>query len=746
MARSAATKTNQPLALAPTPYAYVTSGGVSNTRVLLTEKDATLADLHTKFAKPLELDVSSTTYHKGTKRDRSNVKKELHYFVGGTVEPAKRDDANVQSRTLLTLDVEQGDADPTPPPPPETVVQALAAMDGAGWVYTSISHTPESPRYRVVLPLGKPITGTTAEMQASLQASTIAAARKLGIEAWTKPESWVLSQPMYLPAKLRGGTYYESCRSTGKSWGAVKGKAVAPAAQPADIPDERPDPILNALRSAGLYLGEKRGHAGMHFIRCPYHAQHEAENDTQTVYYEAHFDGNPRAAVKCFDTAPDVDGVPHLSYQTLVRHLRADGLLPKDGETTETQAVLEDYEAFNRANDMAALLRGPVVQQEWAIEQFAPIGRVTVLGGPGGQGKSLAMLHTLVHLACGLPFGELRTPNKSKLRSLYISYEDGPAQLQARVQTITSKLSEALSDHDGRIYSVSDHVEKNVRVHAADDDAHQWLMLTKPDRFGTPEATARVAWVTGYLKAFQYRLLALDPVVFTHQLSENDIADMAAYMRVLGQIAKAANCAIVVIHHMSKSGAFGVLDSINQNSLRGASSISDNARSVMAGVMMPLEDCKAYDVNPEERHHYFVMKHVKHNYSAPLPLQVFRNEGGFMTHRPEIRKLADEAIQAAKENDKAEAEAAKREEQAIAVLEYLDGLTASTFASINMVLDGVARLPGGRKLHARDMKTLPEWMEEAGWINIQKGQRNAKEMQILKGGKAHLKRHRQALL
>src|SRR4051812_15273178 len=111
--------------MSPSPYSYVTSGGVSNIRVRVADEEATLDDLYSAFQTPTQLDVTSIAYHNGTKKERGNVKKTLNYFVGGVLSPAKRDDANVQARTLLTLDVEQGEDDATPPPDPRTVAATL---------------------------------------------------------------------------------------------------------------------------------------------------------------------------------------------------------------------------------------------------------------------------------------------------------------------------------------------------------------------------------------------------------------------------------------------------------------------------------------------------------------------------------------------------------------------------------------------------------------------------------------------
>jgi RecA-family ATPase len=670
----------------PNPFSYALRGGVSNTRPTQSDADSTLQTLYALASPPRPLDTLVSAYHGSDKRTRNALKVTLPYFVGGTLN-GKRHDDSVTSRTLLTLDIEQGSCAATPPPP-EGVTEALEVMGAAGWVYTSISHTPEAPRYRVVLPLGQPLTGTLVQMQGALEASTRRAATKLALTPWCQPESWVLSQPMFLPAKLVGAHFYQVLVD-GKAWAGSNVpiepptaahtplKSRLPTDPPADIPDAPGDPTLAALKRSGLYLSTKR--PGMHFFKCPHVHLHDSENDTQTVYFEPHFDGNPRPSVRCFDTAPDADaGGPHLTHSGLVRELRKLGAMPRD----DAPGVLDDYAAFDRDSDTGLMLDAPAVPQEWAIEQFAPIGRVTVLGGPGGQGKSLAMLHALVHLACGQPFGLFKTGDGQALRSLYVSYEDGTGQLQSRVKAITSRLATQDGGVLELIDGVTQQVRDNLRTYAADDDAPQWLMLTKPDAFSTPQATPRVAWLTEYLRSRCIRLLVLDPVVFTHQLNENDIADMATYMQVLSGVAKAADCAVVLIHHMSKAGGFGALDDINQNSLRGASSIADNSRSVMAGVNMPALDCPKFGVDPDHRSSFFVLKHTKHNYSAPLPLQVFFMHGGLMTYRADVQRVTPAVLREAKEADKVAAQQAARQARSIDLLRvmasYPEGEALST--------------------------------------------------------------------
>lgn len=710
-----------------TPYSHVTHGGVHNTRIVCLE-DATFEDLVNAHQTPVPVDVASITYHNSTKKQRGDYKKALPYFVGGTAE-GKRHDTNMRSRTLLTLDVEQGDkGEDTVPPSPDIVAARLKDLGGAGWIYTSLSHTPRSPRYRVVLPLGKPITGTTEEMQAAVEASTRAAAKELGIDAWTRPESWVLSQPMYLPAKLKGGTFYQD-HCDGKSWSVVrKNVPDKPRVTAADIPDERPDEVLHAIKAAGLYLRENPRHKGMHFITCPFADQHGAENDTQTVYYEAHFDGNPRAAVKCFDTEPDTDGIPHLTYSTLVRHLREGGHLSQ--EQQDKAGVLDDYDTFDAKADLSTMLDTEPVAREWAINQFAPIGKVTVLAGPGGVSKSMLMLHLLVHAAMEQPWAHFTTD--FALRSLYVSYEDDMQELHKRVNTLAAALrGDGVLD---ALYDVNGTIRANLRMFAADDEAASWLLLTKPERFGSATRTDRVNWLIGYLKTKKIKCLCLDPAVYTHQLEENDIADMAAYMQTLTHVAKQAQCAVIVLHHMNKVSGWAALDDINQGSLRGASSFADNARSVAVVVNMPIKDAETYGLPPDPAtsSRFAVVKHVKHNYSAPLPAMIFERKGALLVHRSDIQRMDMAQLADARESQR----------------NQLADLRAATLAPkvLQVLLDHDGPISQAQIAHALSMKPVRikaavSWCETQELLDVERsgGSGRSTLHSITPDGKAWMK-------
>lgn len=88
-------------------------------------------------------------YKKSSRAEQTEIK-DVGGFVGGTLKGGRRKTENVVWRQLLTLDADfvKGDF--------WTSVEML--FDFACLAYTTHSHSPESPRIRLVVPLARPIT------------------------------------------------------------------------------------------------------------------------------------------------------------------------------------------------------------------------------------------------------------------------------------------------------------------------------------------------------------------------------------------------------------------------------------------------------------------------------------------------------------------------------------------------------------------------------------------------------------
>ncbi len=637
---------------------------------------------------------------------------QLPYLVGGVVKPAVRDGANVKARTLLTLDIEAGKGQETPPPP-AAAARKLNKAGRAHWVYTTASHTEQAPRYRILLPLAEPITDEDV-----LKTTTRAAAELAGVGDWLDKASWTMAQAMYLPAHVAGQKPPWQRHAPGAATTPSAGtqKAASDPARPtaADIPLERLDPVLQAVRRAGLYK-QKGKKAGEHYIECPWAHQHTTETDSKTIFYEAHHNGHAHAGVKCMSTSHD-----ELTYSGLVQYLREEGHLQPEAAPD----VLDDPEAFWASTAIGAFLDTQPKPLDFVVEGLCPLGKVAVLAGPGGVSKSSLALHILLAVSTGSKFGPF-VARKAR-RCMYLSYEDDRQTIHGRLHAMYERLRGGV---EGALYDL-DLVRTNLHVSAVAGDALRWLLVTKEGKWGTPEATDRVSWLAKLLREQGVRLLVVDPVAYTHHLEESSPPEMAAYMGILGKLANEAGCAVLLLHHMHKAAQWASIDEINAGSVRGASSITDNARSVAVLVNLGQKDAHLYGLpaTHDTVGRFAVFKHVKHNYSASLGMHLFERDGPLLLAKADFERLDAAEVQAAKEAQRAEAQ---ERGDAVLAAKLLGMLRADPGATSNMVV----ALMGGARQRNQDLLAR---CQKRGWLAFDLGPNRSKCWKVTKEGRQWL--------
>lgn len=89
-------------------------------------------------------------YRSMSRQQRGKVK-DVGGFVGGSISGGRRKSDSVTARSLVTLDIDFGQSDT-----PDVVADALYNV--AWCLYSTHSHTPEGPRFRLVVPLSREVT------------------------------------------------------------------------------------------------------------------------------------------------------------------------------------------------------------------------------------------------------------------------------------------------------------------------------------------------------------------------------------------------------------------------------------------------------------------------------------------------------------------------------------------------------------------------------------------------------------
>ena len=214
---------------------------------------------------------------------------------------------------------------------------------------------------------------------------------------------------------------------------------------------------------------------------------------------------------------------------------------------------------------------------EWLWEGFIPLGKVTILQGDPGEGKTTAMLNIIASLTTGRPIVSSRYHLQviEPCNVIYQTEEDGLAD------TIKPRLETAGADCK--------------RVLVIDDSDKPVTMMD--DRF------------EGALQKTGAKLIVLDPIQafigsFINMHRANEVRPL---MTNLKQLAERFNCAVVLIGHMNKG-------SMMKSSYRGLGSIDFTAaaRSVIVcgriqddpdiRVLVPVKSSLSYEPVPVAFH------------------------------------------------------------------------------------------------------------------------------------------------
>ena len=173
---------------------------------------------------------------------------------------------------------------------------------------------------------------------------------------------------------------------------------------------------------------------------------------------------------------------------------------------------------------------------EWLWEPYIPFGKVTIVQGNPGEGKTYFAMYLTA--ACTnrqqLPNGELLEP----FNVIYQTAEDGLGD------TVKPRLIEAGADLD--------------RVLVIDD---RESMLTLTDKR-----------IERAIRENQAKLLIIDPIqaFLGAQIDMNRANEVRPIFRALGEIAEAHDCAILMIGHLNKASG-------SQSTYRGLGSIDMTA-------------------------------------------------------------------------------------------------------------------------------------------------------------------------
>lgn len=244
--------------------------------------------------------------------------------------------------------------------------------------------------------------------------------------------------------------------------------------------------------------------------------------------------------------------------------------------------------------DPASLIDLP--RRQWVYGRFLIRKFVSVLGAPGGTGKTAYAFAVAVSVALGEPL--LDEPVHEPGNVWIYNLEDPRDELLRRLAAVLR-------------YYRTDPIELIDRLFL-DSGRDRPLVVAQTLRDGTVVAAPVVDALVAELLARQIKLLVVDPFVKSHRVEENRNEQIDFVASLWGRVADQADCTVLLVHHFRKGGQSG-----DAAAFRGASSLVDASRAALSlGVMSP-EDAERLRVDDRERRFLIRADDAKQNLAPP---------------------------------------------------------------------------------------------------------------------------------
>lgn len=172
----------------------IISTGTSRFSKTWKPKEILWSDLIKNLSEPVRTKETTAEYHRMSKSARDDIK-DVGGFVGGALKDSRRKAENVANRTLITLDMDSIDITT------DEIWDLVTLFYGyESVIYSTHSHTPDSPRLRLVFPLAR------AVYPDEYQAISRRVADDIGLKYFDET-TYEPSRLMYWPSVTEDGEY-----------------------------------------------------------------------------------------------------------------------------------------------------------------------------------------------------------------------------------------------------------------------------------------------------------------------------------------------------------------------------------------------------------------------------------------------------------------------------------------------------------------------------------------------------------
>jgi hypothetical protein len=275
------------------------------------------------------------------------------------------------------------------------------------------------------------------------------------------------------------------------------------------------------------------------------------------------------------------DGVAHpLRWQARYNDIpRAVSTARAELDAKKARAASEELFGAKRVSAfrLDALTAGEPPRQEFLLSPIMPLGKVGLIFGVGGIGKSLVALSLCLGVAIRGRFGKTvlggfsilagQIPLEAAGASVFLTLEDDTAEIHRRIASLDPQ--NRRQDAPCFVIPAVDIVNFDPALVTADGRA---AVLTELAIEGLDRLLDGIAQQAGC----KVRLLALDPAGDFLNADENDATFVKVLMRHLRTIAARHGCTIILIGHVAKG-----VDADNLT-MRGSSAWIANSRFAYA--------------------------------------------------------------------------------------------------------------------------------------------------------------------
>lgn len=254
-----------------------------------------------------------------------------------------------------------------------------------------------------------------------------------------------------------------------------------------------------------------------------------------------------------------------------------DAVIPEVNNSTENKEEDTSW-SFGNLKPIHIIPKRP-----WMIQDLLLNGDVTTLSAVGAGGKTTMLLGVAVGLATGQEYiyGFKNNRYGNPVKSIIHSAEDSLDELSRRIHG----------------YCIENNINPNSIKHmiALSSGKNRRLTFAKMDKNGNCvtgiEAINSIVELVNTDSNIGF--IGLDPLSNLHECIENDSISMTYLMSVFNNLASATGCAVLLMHHTTKSSDGSVF------STRGSSAIINSSRVALILNSLSKEECKEIGI-PEE--------------------------------------------------------------------------------------------------------------------------------------------------